>query len=165
MSRHFVSAFPNNLSSSILLLYISCDTIHNMDSVYLCIQPTVFRSHSSRSTSTPSFKWKPPQLHWQWEMDLIAREQLVSSLKNHHVRILFFTHPVRISRVLHDTEKIGKYQCKHDILFFFFLLCNAYDSLPTTVKRYTVTAILCVKHMWRVYYIYHEREYWSYPMM
>lgn len=54
---------------------------------------TVCRSHSSRSTSISSFKSTQLQRHWQWEMDLIAREQLVSSLKNHHVKSFFYSSP------------------------------------------------------------------------
>lgn len=66
-----------------------------------------------------SFKSKQLQLHWQWEMDLIAREQLVSSLKQ-HVRWLCALIPVPPQGyVLGYYKKKGKYLCQHCILIFF----------------------------------------------
>lgn len=99
-----------------------------------------YRSHSSRSTSISSFKSKLLQRHWQWEMDLIAREQLVSSLKNHSVRRLFFffTH-LCIPRVLQweGYWKDWKISVSTHVAFsfFFFLLpCNVYDYVAAYRK-------------------------------
>lgn len=57
-------------------------------------------AQSTELRSSSSFKLEPLQLHRQWEMDLIAREQLVSSRKNPHVRRRFFATHLWIPWVL-----------------------------------------------------------------
>lgn len=121
----------------------------------------IYRSHSSRSTSISSFKSKLLQLHWQWEMDLIAREQLVSSLKNHTVRRGFFylTH-LWIPRVLQWEGYGERLENTNVNIEFSFFLRNVW-FIVYSLWSYM---ILCVKAHAQTGYMYHERAL-KFPIM
>lgn len=75
--------------------------------------PTAAGARSSIGTS--SFKSKLRWLHWQWRMDLIATERLVSTLKNPQRQVLCSSHlglpPVCCSG--RNTGRIGIHCSEH----------------------------------------------------
>lgn len=82
-------------------------------------------------------------------MDLIAREQLVSSLKKHNVKSFFFFYSSLDPQGIAVGGILGRLENTNVNKVFIFFPCNVYDSLPIPCEAAysssdSVSKIACV---------------------